>query len=125
MPQRRKPLSPAAREARPGGLARTATLTTRTRLKPRSDKTARKYVTRRVIVGELLAARPWCEIRWDGGCESRSTDVHEPRMRSRGADICDPAQCVAACRYCHGEVHGHPAEATKRGWLIPSWEAVA
>jgi hypothetical protein len=89
-------------------------------LRPRSGKTARIYVTRRALVAALLAERPWCEVRWDAGCQGRSVDVHEPGMRSRGADICDPAACAATCRYCHDVLHAHPAEATKRGWLIPS-----
>jgi hypothetical protein len=92
----------------------------RTRMKPRSDKTARRYVTRRRVVAALLAERPWCEIRWDRRCQRRSVDVHEPGMRSRGADICDRAQCTASCRYCHDQVHLNPAEATRRGWMIPS-----
>jgi hypothetical protein len=89
-------------------------------LKPRSAKTARVYVTRRQVVADLLAAYPWCQIRWDAKCWRRATQVHEPGMRSRGADICDPEQCVTGCAYCHGQVHANPAEATKRGWLIPS-----
>lgn len=91
-----------------------------TRLRPRSARTAAVYVVRRVLVADLLAERPWCQIRWDEGCQARSTDIHEPECRSRGADICDPAACVAGCRYCHDQVHAHPAEATDRRWLIPS-----
>jgi hypothetical protein len=90
------------------------------RLKPRSAKMARKYVTRRVIVEELLTAFPWCWIRWDAECQGRSAQVHEPGMRSRGADICDRDECVVTCWYCHGRVHANPAQATERGWLIPS-----
>ena len=90
------------------------------RLKPRSAKTARVYVTRRQVVADVLAAYPWCQIRWDRKCQGRSADIHEPGMRSRGADICNPAECIAACRYCHNAVHANPAKATKRGWLIPS-----
>lgn len=41
-------------------------------------------------------------------------------MRSRGADILDPDQCVCLCRACHDWVHAHPVEATAEGWLIPS-----
>ena len=89
-------------------------------IKPRSDKTARRYVTRAALVAALLADRPWCEIRWDAKCQQRSADVHEPGMRSRGVDICDPDECVTTCRYCHDMVHTNPAEATRRGWLVPS-----
>jgi hypothetical protein len=87
-------------------------------LKPRSEKQEAKYRVRRDLVAELLVARPVCER-----CKSaRSTDVHEPGMRSRGADICDPAQCVCLCWPCHRWIHDHPADATAEGWMVPSWE---
>lgn len=87
------------------------------RLRPRSKKTAAKYRIRAVLVAELLEQRPACER-----CRlAPSTDVHEPRMRSRGADICDPAQCVCLCRPCHDWVHEHPTVATSEGWMVPSW----
>jgi hypothetical protein len=117
MPARTKPIPRSG-----ASLVSTARLDRRTRIKPRSDKTARIYVTRRALVADLLAERPWCEIRWDADCWQRSTEVHEPGMRSRLADICDPAQCTATCHYCHSAVHANPAEATERGWLIPSWQ---
>jgi hypothetical protein len=91
-----------------------------TGLKPRSAKNAARYRIRGPLVGALLEAHPWCAIRWDDDCQGRSVDVHEPGMRCRGADICDPAQCVVSCRHCHDQVHANPAEATKRAWMIPS-----
>lgn len=107
---------------RPGksSLKRSGPPERRTRIKTRSDKTARIYVTRRQLVAALLSERPWCEIRWDAKCLRRSAQIHEPEMRSRGTDILDPDRCVAACAYCHDAVHAHPAEATERDWLIPS-----
>lgn len=92
----------------------------RTPIRPRSEKTKRTYEVRGPLVAALLAERPWCEIRWDAKCWGLATEVHEPGMRSRGADICDPEQCVTGCHYCHRMVHDHPAEATERGWMIPS-----
>lgn len=90
-----------------------------TPLKHRSAKQEAVYRVRRPLVARLLAERPVCER-----CKrARSTDVHEPRMRSRGADVTDPEQCVCLCRPCHSHIHAHPAEATAEGWLIPSWEA--
>lgn len=90
------------------------------RLRPRSKKTEKIYRTRRQVVAYVLGRFPLCQIRWDRRCERWSVDVHEPQMRSRGADICDPAACVATCRHCHERVHANPAEATRRSWLIPS-----
>lgn len=86
----------------------------RTRLKPRSDKTARLYRTLRVpLVKLLLKTIPICQR-----CsQAPSTDVHEPLLRSRGGDPLDPAQCVALCRPCHSWIHANPAEATAGGWM--------
>ena len=79
-----------------------------------------RTVDGRKVVELVLARDPWCRIWWDCRCGRRSVDVHEPGMRSRGADICNPDECVGTCRYCHDMVHNNPAEATARGWLIPS-----
>lgn len=111
-PLRRSPLK---RDGRP--LAR------RTPIRARSKKQEAVYRVRRRLVAELLAERPVCER-----CgAARSTDVHEPRMRSRrpDMDITDPRECVCLCRACHTWVHTHPAEATREGWLIPSWAELA
>jgi hypothetical protein len=112
------------------GLERGTSTLQRTPIRPRSLKTERKFVRRRQLVATLLETRPWCEILWDAGCTRRSTEVHEPEMRSRGADICDEDACITGCHYCHMQVHAHPAEATRRGFMIPSravskpWEAL-
>lgn len=79
-------------------------------------------VTRRALVVALLAERPRCEARWvcDG---ARSVDVHERLKRSRGGNILDPTQAhmVTVCRACHEATEAHPAEATARRLLLPSW----
>jgi hypothetical protein len=87
-------------------------------IRPRSRKQATLYREHRVpLVKELLTVRPWCEIRWDNGCQGRAVEVHEPAKRSQGVDICDPAACVTTCWYCHSQVHRNPAAAARRGWL--------
>ncbi len=91
----------------------------KTRIKTRSKKQEAIYRLRRPLVERLLEERPVCQ-RCD---RERSIDVHEPAMRSRGADITDPDQCVCLCRRCHDWVHDNPAAATAEGWLIPSGEA--
>ncbi|MEV0584046.1 hypothetical protein [Nonomuraea sp. NPDC050310] len=91
-------------------------LARKARLRHRSKKQEAIYRERRPLVARLLAERPACE-RCD---RARSVDVHEPGMRSRGADILDPDQCVCLCRPCHRWIHDHPALATAEGWLIPS-----
>ena len=112
---RSKPLARGtATLKRSGQLARTAGL------KARSPKMAKAYRTRADLVAAMLAAEPWCLIQWDEDCQGRSVDVHEPGMRSRGADITDPDQCVVTCRYCHDQVHANPQVATLMGWLVPS-----
>lgn len=32
--------------------------------------------------------------------------IHEVKLRSRGGDPTDPANCVTLCFKCHGEAHG-------------------
>jgi hypothetical protein len=59
-------------------------LETRTRLRPRSAKTAARYVTRRQIVAEMFAEPSICEVPW---CTDIATDPHEPLTRARGGDI--------------------------------------
>jgi hypothetical protein len=74
---------------KPGGpLAR------KTRLKPRSAKTAARYVTRRAIVAELFAEPSICEVPW---CTLIATDPHEPLTRARGGDILDREQIRKVC----------------------------
>jgi hypothetical protein len=55
--------------------------------------------------------------------QARATDLHEPLCRSRGGDPSDPAQCWPLCRQCHDEIHDHPEQATRDGWLTPSWRS--
>jgi hypothetical protein len=113
---RRSPIRPGKPLERYAPLQGGAPLARRTRLKPRSAKQEAVYRVRRELVAALLAEFPVCErCRRD-----RSTEVHEPRMRSRGVDVLDPAECVCLCSPCHREVHDHPAEATAAGWLIAS-----
>jgi len=94
---------------------RTAPMRRTGRLRPRSAKTARTYVARRALVAGLLEQRPWCER-----CgQERSTDVHEPLMRSQGGATTDPAGAYfCLCRRCHGEIHASPAQSYAEGWLI-------
>jgi hypothetical protein len=57
--------------------------------------------------------------------EAPAVDLHEPRTRARGGDASDPAECIPLCRSCHDWIHEHPAEATREGFLTPSWDEVA
>ena len=91
-------------------------LARRAHIAARSAKQQAKYEVRRPLVEQILAEHPVCERCY----RDRSTEVHEPRMRSRGVDICDPDECVALCHACHREVHDHPAQAEADGWMIPS-----
>lgn len=121
MPSRRTPLKQGKPLERKTPLKQGGNLDRTTPLRARSKKQEAKYRIRRPLVAALLAERPVCER-----CQSaRSTDVHEPRMRSRGADITDPEQCVCLCRDCHNWVHANPAQATAEGWLIASWDREA
>lgn len=91
----------------------------RTRIRARSDKAAVEAVERRRAVDEYLRRHPVCE--WPQ-CRRDAVDVHEPLTRARGGSILDPDNMRAVCREHHRWIHDHPAEATARGWLVPSWE---
>lgn len=95
-----------------------------TSLRPRSKKTAKLYVARRLFVAETLEARPLCEARWDERCTVLAVDIHEILPRSQGALIVgdDPSIYLAVCRWCHDQIETHPMQAHKRGFRRWSWE---
>lgn len=120
--QRRTPLQARTGLERGTGLAPGKPLERRARVAPRSAKRAADMVERRALVASLLAARPRCEARWV--CRgAKAVDVHERVKRSRGGSILDPTQAhmVTVCRACHEMTEAHPAEATRRRLLLPSW----
>ena len=94
-------------------------------MRRRSRKAQRLAPLRRAFVQRILEERVWCEARWDAGCFGRAVDVHEPLTRARGGSILDPANAMAVCRRCHEQIHGHPREATERGFLISRYGEVA
>lgn len=89
----------------------------------RSAKMVALYRQRRPLVAEILADRPWCEIRWDERCQLRSDCVHELRKRSQGGSILDPANLVAACHVCNGLVEDWPIQAHDRGFVLWAGES--
>lgn len=104
---KRTPLNPGTKK-----------LTARSRLKPRSDKTAKKYREERVpLVQRLLAERPWCEAckifaEADGRTWYRinpSSDLHEIVSRGRSGGVnsdewLDPDNILCVCRPCHNRI---------------------
>jgi len=78
----------------------------------------RLYVERRRLVADLLAGRPWCELRWDARCTLRAVDVDERLSRAQGGSITDPDNCQTACRACHEAKHANPGEAVARGFTV-------
>jgi hypothetical protein len=116
--RRRSPLKASASLQRGAGTVPTG----RARLAARSEKRQGEMILRRILVRDLLAARPVCEARWV--CRgARAVDVHERLKRSRGGNILDPRQAhmVTLCRACHEMTEREPAEATRRRMLLPSW----
>lgn len=81
---------------------------------------AAKLRQRRAMLAELTVRPRRCEIVWDDRCEGTAVDPHEPLTRARGGSITDRANVVLGCRYCHDQVHAHPAEALERGLLRSS-----
>lgn len=94
----------------------------RTKLRPRSEKTARLYREVRIpFVVKMLGERPVCEICFSRG----STEVHERLSRGRsggvrGDDWVDPENVLCLCHWCHRWVTDHPKEAEEHGWLLQS-----
>ena len=89
----------------------------------RSKKMQDAYRKSRIpLVIEVLAERPWCEIRFDENCTGRATTLHEVKKRSRGGDITNKKNVLSACAYCNGAVEDHPEEAHARGFAAYSWE---
>lgn len=98
---------------------RTAPLRRTGRLRPRSAKTARTYVQRRVLVAALMAEHSVCQVP---GCHRPSIDIHEALTRARGGSVLDPGNCRAVCREHHDEIHGEPDWAYELGFLSHSWD---
>ena len=88
-------------------------------LRPRSKKTAARYVERRKLVAFRLATFPVCEVPW---CLNPSDDVHEPLTRARGGSITDPDNVKAVCRMHHDLIHLEPDWAYEFGFLKHSWD---
>ena len=99
----------------------------RTPLRPRSKKREKLMQELRApLVARLLEERPWCERGLKRSFEvarpftiNRSTVIHEKRLRSAGGSITDEEAntMFALCQDCHQEVHAHPAQSRKDGWL--------
>jgi hypothetical protein len=75
-------------------------------------------VARRALVADLLERRPWCEVRWDGGCEGRAVDVDEIVGRGVGGSFLDESNCQTTCRHCHRMKTENPGEAQRRGLTV-------
>lgn len=92
----------------------------RSELRPRSAKTAKRYVTRRQIVREMFLYPEVCEVPW---CTEIATDPHEALTRARGGDILDRSIIRKVC-------HPHNVEFAsdeqpwmyELGFLIHSWD---
>lgn len=111
-------------------LARGAGPARRTPLKPRSDKTRKRYEEERVpFVIAMLAKYPICyvalhpEIVLPGPpCQRQATDVHEVLSRGRsggvhGDDWLKEENVRTLCRACHSTLTDHPALAESYGLL--------
>lgn len=86
-------------------------------MRPVSLKTAarnRRYARER---REYLAEHPFCEIRWDGSCTGRATEVHHMAGRYPSVFF-DQALWLAGCHGCHDKATRFPAEAIRRGLSV-------
>jgi len=86
----------------------------RSRLSPRSDKTAERDALYADARDRFLFRRRRCEIGWDGGCTGWAHEVHHTKGRV-GDLMLDETHWLAACRHCHHQATVNPAEAFDRG----------
>lgn len=114
--RRRKPLRTRAAGMFGAGkpLARHA------RISPVSGKRRAENRERRKMADEVFGPQPLCAIRWGPGCTVWADDLDEILSRGRGGSITDAANTNPACRWCHTQKTGNPAEAERRGFLLPS-----
>jgi hypothetical protein len=95
----------------------------RVAIKPRSEKTARIYVTRRALVAEMFLYPEVCEVPW---CPELATDPHEALTRARGGDILDRSIIRKVC-HPHNVMFSADEQPWmyELGFLIHSWERVS
>jgi len=86
----------------------------RTRLSPRSAKTAERDAAYAAQRDAFLYRRRRCEIAWDRDCTIDATEIHHQAGRS-GDRMLDERLWAAACRHCHHLATINPAEAFDRG----------
>lgn len=96
-------------------------------IRPRSAKTAAKYVERRKLVAQVLDG---AVCRFKQGQVSPSWKVpdcwgaltpHEPLTRARGGSILNPENVIPLCEAHHSWTHDHPSQATQLGLLVSRW----
>jgi len=86
----------------------------RSRLSPRSTKTADRDVAYKAKREVFLYFRRRCEISWDRGCTIDAHEVHHMQGRV-GERMLDERFWMPACRHCHQMATVNPAEAFDRG----------
>jgi len=109
---------------------KSAGLSRKGRLKPRSDKRA-KFMSevRAPQVAALVKAGVTCELglivdrasALMGGpavCTKRIGGLHELRKRSAGGSLVNPDNLRPACNRCNGWVEDHPKEAYQLGLVV-------
>lgn len=104
-------------------LRATAVLERRTPLRPRSRKTAARYITRRELAAEMFLYPSVCEVPW---CATIATDPHEPLTRARGGNMLDPANVRKVCHF-HNWLFSQREEPWmyELGFLVHSWDGAA
>lgn len=91
----------------------------KTWLRSVSPRQALRNKAWRALKAMLLGLWPVCQATLRSGdkCYSKSVDIHHKHGRL-GKWLLFAPMLMAVCRYCHDNIHDHPAWARKIGYLV-------
>lgn len=84
------------------------------KIKQISDKQKKRLEEYEKARDEYMAAHEVCEVR---GCYNLANDLHHKAGRV-GSLLSDKKYFMAVCRGCHENIHEHPKEAEREGYIV-------
>ena len=88
----------------------------RTQPKQESDRQKALNKVYNEVARQYKEDHPYCEIRKEGICTGRTSDVHH--KAGRGKNLLNTKTFKASCRSCHTYIHENPKESREKGWLV-------